>query len=77
MAAPHGILNKKMVVPPAMVSGMGVCIQQGGREVRGKVGELQSYLSVSAGMSCRILSHTCGHWYLPRFLFREGSLALM
>ena len=28
-------------------------------------------------MSCRIWSHTCGSWYLPRFLFKEGLLALI
>ena len=43
----------------------------------GKVGGLQCYLSLSGGVSCRIWSHTCGSWYLPKFLFREGSLALM
>ena len=29
MAPPHGILTKKMVVPPTMVSSEGVGIQQG------------------------------------------------
>ena len=28
-------------------------------------------------MSYRIWSHTCNIWYLPRFLFKEGSLALI
>ena len=31
------------------------------------------YWSCSAGVSCRILSHTCGNWYFLRFLFNEGS----
>ena len=30
MEPTHGILTKKMVVIPAMVSGRAVCIQQGG-----------------------------------------------
>ena len=32
MAPPHGILTRKMVVPPTLVSGEGVGIQQGGGE---------------------------------------------
>ena len=28
-------------------------------------------------MSCRIWSHTWASWYLPKFLFKEGSLTLM
>ena len=34
-------------------------------------------LSCNIGVSCSILSHTCGSWYFPRFLFNVGSLTLM
>ena len=30
-----------------------------------------------AGMSCSTSSQLCASWYLPRFLFRGGSLTLM
>ena len=32
-----------------------------------------SYLSWSAGVSCRTCSQNCGSWYFPRFLLSEGS----
>ena len=35
------------------------------------------YLSSSAGVSCRIWSHTYDSWYLPKFLFKEGSFTLV
>ena len=46
-------------------------------EGAGKVSVLRCYLSLSPGVSFSIWSHTCGSWYLPRFLFKDGSLALM
>ena len=49
--------------------------QQG--EGVGKVSVHRCYLRLSPGVSCSIWSHTCGSWYLPRFLFKEGPLALM
>ena len=36
------------------------------------VGVCVDYLSLSAGVSCRIWSHNCGSWYLPKFLFKVG-----
>ena len=30
-----------------------------------------------AGMSCKMPSQMWGSWYLPKFLFNEGSLILM
>ena len=38
---------------------------------------MECSLSFSAGVSCRILSHTCGSWYLSKLLFKDGSFALM
>ena len=35
------------------------------------------YLSWSVGVSCRIWSHTCNSWYLPKFLFKEESFPLI
>ena len=35
------------------------------------------YVIFSSGMSNRTSSHICGRWYLPTFLLRDGSLALM
>ena len=35
------------------------------------------YFSLSSEMLTRTSSHTCGRWYLPTFLFRDGSLTLM
>ena len=34
-------------------------------------------LFFSSGMLNRTSSHMCGRWYLPTFLFRDGSLSLM
>ena len=36
-----------------------------------------SYLSLSSMLFIRTSSHTCGRWYLPMFLFRDGLLTLM
>ena len=36
-----------------------------------------SYLSLSSMLLIRTSSHTCGRWYLPMFLFRDGLLTLM
>ena len=41
------------------------------------MGEGWVYLSWSAGVSCRMWSHTCGSWHLPKLLFKEGSFALI
>ena len=35
------------------------------------------YLSLSSEMLARTSSQTCGRWYLPTFLFKDGSLTLM
>ena len=35
------------------------------------------YLSCNIGESCRMLSNMCSNWYLPRFLFKEGSFTLI
>ena len=35
------------------------------------------YFSLSSEMLARTSSHKCGRWYLPTFLFRDGSLTLM
>ena len=35
------------------------------------------YVIFSSGMLNRTSSHICGRWYLPTFLLRDGSLALM
>ena len=43
---------------------------------RGRGGRLD-YLSCRIRVSCRMLSHMCGNWYLPRFLFKEGSFTLI
>ena len=31
-----------------------------------------SYLSLSSMLFIRTSSHTCGRWYVPMFLFRDG-----
>ena len=36
-----------------------------------------SYFSLSSMLLIRTSSHTCGRWYLPIFLFRDGLLTLM
>ena len=36
-----------------------------------------SYLSLSSMLFIRTSSHTCGRWYLPMFLFRDGLLTVM
>ena len=41
--------------------------------VGGRVG----YLSCNAGVSYKMLSHICGSWYFPKFLFKEGSFTWM
>ena len=53
----------------------GVCASRGGKGV-GCV-HLGDYLSMSPGLSCSIWSHTYCSWYFSRFLFKDGSLALM
>ena len=35
------------------------------------------YFSFSSEVSTRTSSQTCGRWYLPTFLFRDGSLTLI
>ena len=35
------------------------------------------YLSLSSGDLTSTSSHMCGSWYLPIFLFRDGSLTLI
>ena len=35
------------------------------------------YLSLISGIFTNTPSHICGSWYLPIFLFRNGSLALI
>ena len=40
-------------------------------------GRLLNYFMYSEGVSFSTWSHTWGSWNLPRFLFKEGSLALM
>ena len=35
------------------------------------------YLSLSSGDLTSTSSHICGSWYLPIFLFRDGSLTLI
>ena len=36
-----------------------------------------NYFNLSSGVLNRTSSHTCGRWYLPIFLLRDGSLTLM
>ena len=40
-------------------------------------GVVGCYLSFSSGDLTSTSSHMCGSWYLPMFLFRDGSLALI
>ena len=35
------------------------------------------YLSLSSGDLTNTSSHICGSWYLPIYLFRDGSLTLI
>ena len=35
------------------------------------------YFSLSSMLLIRTSSDTCGRWYLPMFLFRDGLLTLM
>ena len=35
------------------------------------------YLSLTSGDMTKTSSHICGSWYLPIFLFRDGSLTLI
>ena len=35
------------------------------------------YMSLSSGDLTSTSSHLCGSWYLPMFLFRDGSLTLI
>ena len=36
-----------------------------------------NYFNFSSEVLNRASSHTCGRWYLPTFLFRDGSLTLI
>ena len=36
-----------------------------------------NYFSFSSEVLKRTSSQTCGRWYLPTFLFKDGSLTLM
>ena len=36
-----------------------------------------SYFNFSSMLMIRTSSHTCGRWYLPMFLLRDGLLTLM
>ena len=47
--------------------------------VRGSQGPVvvSYYLSLSSGDLTSSSSHMCGSWYLPMFLFRDGSLTLI
>ena len=38
---------------------------------------MSCYLSLSSGDLTNTSSHMCGSWYLPIFLFRDGSLPLI
>ena len=38
---------------------------------------LGHYFNLSSMLLIRTSSHTCGRWYLPIFLFRDGLLTLM
>ena len=40
-------------------------------------GVVVCYLSLSSGDLTSTSSHMCGSWYLPIFLFRDGSLTLI
>ena len=40
-------------------------------------GRLMCYLRCSVGVSLSTWSHTWGSWNFSRFLFKDGSLALM
>ena len=44
--------------------------------VDGKTTRVNSF-NLSSGVLNRTSSHTCGRWYLPMFLLRDGSLTLM
>ena len=37
---------------------------------------MDSYLNFSSGDLTSTSSHMCGSWYLPIFLFRDGSFSL-
>ena len=47
--------------------------------IRGSPGPdvMGCYLSFSSGNLTNTSSHICGSWYLPKFLFRDGSLTLI
>ena len=42
----------------------------------GREGKLEG-LSCNVCVPCSMLSHMCGSWYFPRFLFNIGSLTLI
>ena len=57
------ILTNKMCVSPHDVW-----------EVHVRQGRMWGITVDRASVSCSTSSQMCGSWYLPRFLFREGSL---
>ena len=76
-AYPVGILAKKKYMCPTLVGELGWWCGKGVFLV-GEIREvILGYLSCSAGVSCRMLSHACGNWYFQMFLFSEGSFTWM
>ena len=43
----------------------------------GDAGRWLEGMSCSIGDACSMLSHMCGSWYFPKFLFKVGSLTHM
>ena len=55
----------------------GVIVESCGFQGSPSPGVVGCYLSLSFGDLTSTSSHMCGSWYLPIFLFRDGSLTLI
>ena len=57
--------------------GMCQCIKVDVKTLLADVIAMGLYFIVSSVVLTRTSSHTCGRWYLPMFLFRDGLLTLI
>ena len=79
MLYPAFNIYQEMYMAPCLEwGGRGGCgLGWGGVLLGGKGNGGKEGLSCNIGIPCSMLSHMCGSWYFPRFLFNIGSLTLV